>query len=112
MAPALYKGAEEIRQATKGGDEGAKPPSSQIDRAAFANTREAYWQAEAANNSGVYSESDLSRMRDGRPPMGSDGYPMELHHVDGTPEGDLQPMTRTEHRLGDNYKINHPWPGN
>src|SRR5690606_807810 len=28
--------------------------------------------------------------------------------TDRTPEGGLKPMTRTEHRLGENYKKNHP----
>jgi hypothetical protein len=33
---------------------------------------------------------------------------MELHHMDRTPKGGLAPMSRTDHRLGDNYKKNHP----
>ena len=35
-------------------------------------------------------------------------YPIELHHVDRTPDSDLNPLSRTDHRLGDNYKKNHP----
>jgi len=90
---------------------GATKAGSQIDRGAFAGERQAYWQREATSNPDAYSEGDLARMQAGKPPIGSDGYPTELHHVDGTPEGDLQPMTRTDHRLGDNYKANHPWLG-
>ena len=47
-------------------------------------------------------------MEKGRPPIGTDGHPMELHHVDRTPEGGVKPMSRTEHRLGENYQKNHP----
>ncbi len=81
---------------------------SMIDRAAFAKERAAYWKSEAKNNSDSYGASDLARMGTGRAPIGSDGYPMELHHVNRTPEGGLKPMTRTEHRLGENYRKNHP----
>ena len=42
-------------------------------------------------------------------PIGSDGLPMELHHVDGTMNGGTKPMTQSDHRHGDNYKKNHPW---
>jgi len=99
--------------AAEGGAEAANAAKagSQIDRAAFGGERNAYWRQEAGNNPEAYSESDLARMKAGKPPIGSDGYPTELHHVDGTPEGDLQAMTRTDHRLGDNYKANHPWIG-
>jgi hypothetical protein len=48
-------------------------------------------------------------MMTGKPPIGDDGHPIELHHKDGTDKGPLNPMTRTDHRLGDNYKLNHPW---
>jgi hypothetical protein len=53
-------------------------------------------------------------MEQGKPPIGSDGYPMELHHVKSLAEGgtndltNLRPLTRSEHRLGSNYKRNHP----
>jgi RHS repeat-associated protein len=82
--------------------------ASKIDRAAFRTEREAYWKAEAKSNPGKYSAEDLAKMKRGRAPGGSDGNPMELHHNDRTPDGGLTPMTRTEHRLGDNYKKNHP----
>ena len=81
---------------------------SQIDRAEFAKERSSFWKAEAKANPGKYSAADLEKMARGRAPMGADGKPVELHHVDRTPQGGLTPMTRTEHRLGDNYKKNHP----
>jgi A nuclease of the HNH/ENDO VII superfamily with conserved LHH len=86
--------------------------ASQIDRVAFKAEREAFWKAEAQTNPGSYSASDLAKMNRGRPPIGPDGFPMELHHVDRTSTGPIAPMSRTDHRLGDNYKLNHPEPGN
>jgi hypothetical protein len=83
-------------------------PASQIDRNAFKAQRDAFWKAEAKNNPGKYSPENLEKMRNGRAPTGPDGKPMELHHVDRTPEGGVHPMSRTEHRLGKNYKKNHP----
>jgi len=43
----------------------------------------------------------------GKAPKGDDGHPMELHHDSQNPNGELKEMTRTEHRLGDNFKKNH-----
>ena len=110
-------GAEEaaantaVRQGEKSvGEEGANltRQTSKIDRGAFRSEREIFWKTEAKNNPGNYSAENLERMKQGKAPVGLDGHPMELHHVDRTPEGTVQPMTRTEHRLGDNYKKNHP----
>lgn len=81
---------------------------SQIDRNAFKKERETYWKNEAQNNPSQYSEENLERMANGKPPIGSDGYPMELHHVNRTSSGGTEAMTRTEHRLGENFKKNHP----
>ena len=47
----------------------------------------------------------------GDAPTGDDGYPVELHHRGQTPDGPLDEMTRTDHRLGDNYAKNHPNTG-
>lgn len=82
--------------------------ASKIDRAAFAKERRAYWKAESKTNADKYTSGDVARMQKGGAPTGSDGHPMELHHNNRTPEGGVTPMTRTEHRLGDNYKRNHP----
>jgi hypothetical protein len=85
-----------------------KRKSSQIDRKAFKAEREAFWKAEAKNNPGEYSPENLAKMKEGRAPTGPDGHPMELHHKDRTPNGGIDPMSRTDHRLGENYKKNHP----
>jgi RHS repeat-associated protein len=47
------------------------------------------------------------RMAQGKPPIGTDGHPVELHHTDQTTNGGTQEMTRTDHRLGGNYVANH-----
>ena len=43
----------------------------------------------------------------GNAPIGEDGHPVELHHVEQTADGQIDEMTRTDHRLGDNYALNH-----
>ncbi len=43
----------------------------------------------------------------GDAPIGNDGHPIELHHRDQTPDGPIDELTRTDHRLGDNFKKNH-----
>lgn len=81
-------------------------------------TRPQYWKREAVDNPGQYSAEDLARMRAGNAPYnhpsaGSDGYPIELHHdpplsAGGTNDPSrLIPMTRTNPRLGGNYRLNH-----
>jgi RHS repeat-associated protein len=84
---------------------------SRIDRAEFRKQREAFWKSEAARNAGHYTQENLDRMRNGRAPLGTDGKPMELHHVDGSPTGPVVPMSRTDHRSGENFKKSHPWVG-
>lgn len=49
--------------------------------------------------------------RRGRAPIGNDDHPVELHHRNQTPDGPLDEMTRTDHRLGENYSRNHPNTG-
>jgi len=84
-------------------------------RRQFDNTvKPAFWRNEATTSAGRWSADDLANMRQGRAPIGSDGYPMELHHRTPLSQGgsndpsNLQIMTRTEHRLGGNYSTNHP----
>ena len=43
----------------------------------------------------------------GNAPIGNDGHSVELHHRNQNPNGPLDEMTRTDHRLGDNFKKNH-----
>lgn len=82
---------------------------SNIDRRQFGQQRPNFWRQEAQGNAENYHDANLARMKAGKPPIGVDGHPMELHHIDGTPEGGVRPMTRTDHRLGPNYTANHPW---
>lgn len=84
-------------------------------RSEFENkAKPARWMHEAATNAERYSPEQYTAMINGDAPMGTDGYPMELHHKTplaqcGSNDFDnLQAMTRTDHRLGPNYKLNHP----
>jgi YD repeat-containing protein len=51
------------------------------------------------------------KMKQGKSPTGNDGHPVELHHEGQKPNGPVKEMTRTEHRLGENFKKNHPNTG-
>ncbi|MBV8753356.1 MAG: hypothetical protein JO328_10920 [Hyphomicrobiales bacterium] len=46
-----------------------------------------------------------------KPPIGDDGEKAELHHVGQVQDGRIKAMTQTEHRVGDNFKKNHPNTG-
>ncbi len=76
-----------------------------------------FWKNEAASNAAKYSPEDLARMKQGKGPMGPDGFPMEIHHRVPLEQGgsnsadNLIPLSRTDHRLGPNYRLNHPRPG-
>jgi RHS repeat-associated protein len=112
-ASTATKDAEAVGTAATQGASGitegsAARTGSQIDRTAFRSEREAYWKAEAQSNPGKYDTKSLERMKDGKAPIGPDGHPMELHHVNRTQSGGVKPMSRTDHRLGPNYKKNHP----
>ena len=102
--------ASRIKAAEKGiaGVEKAAKGASKIDRVAFRTERQAFWKTEAKSESSRFSADDLARMEKGKAPKGSDGYSMELHHKDRTMTSELEPMTRTDHRLGANFKKNHP----
>ena len=73
-----------------------------------------FWKREAAANMHAYSSEQIADMAKGNAPIGADGYRMELHHKTPLAEGgtnsfdNFNPMTRTDHRLGPNYKSNHP----
>ncbi|WP_373987770.1 RHS repeat-associated core domain-containing protein [Duganella sp. BuS-21] len=43
----------------------------------------------------------------GTAPIGADGYSIELHHITQEDDSPLIEMTRTNHRLGKNFKENH-----
>ena len=42
------------------------------------------------------------------PTSKKDGHPIEIHHNEQNPNGPFYEKTRTDHRLGKNYKGNHP----
>lgn len=54
---------------------------------------------------------NAERMKQGKAPIGNDGHPVELHHNGQKPNGELVPMTRTEHRGQGNFSKNHPYRG-
>ena len=72
------------------------------------------WKKEASTNPSKYTPEQLERMRAGKAPLGKDGYSMEWHHQNPIERGgandwsNLRAMTRTEHRFGSNYLLNHP----
>jgi len=82
---------------------------SKINRALDKGDREQYWKDQAEKNPGDYAPEQLERMKNGRAPIGPDGVPMERHHSTGDPDGPIEPMTRRDHREGENYRRNHPW---
>lgn len=49
--------------------------------------------------------------RRGGAPIGDDGHPVEIHHEEQSPNSLKTEMTRTDHRLGENYTKNHPNTG-
>jgi RHS repeat-associated protein len=83
-------------------------------RTEFQRVKSQFWKHEAASNTSKYTPENLARMQKGKPPIGPDGHPMELHHIRPLTEGgtndfsNLQIMNRTDHRLGPNFKSNHP----
>jgi hypothetical protein len=50
-------------------------------------------------------------MSEGRAPIGKDGNPVELHHDGQRADSPLKEMTPEDHRLGENFKKNHPNTG-
>ncbi len=72
------------------------------------------WKKEMEINGSKYTPEQKKDVEAGRPPKGSDGFTMEIHHKVplancGTNDfSNMQFMTRTDHRLGPNYKKNHP----
>jgi hypothetical protein len=83
-------------------------------RKEFARVKPQAWIDEAASNPSKYTSAQLEKMRNGLAPIGCDGFPMEIHHQIPLAEGgtnlfsNFSFLTRTLHRLGSNYKINHP----
>jgi hypothetical protein len=83
-------------------------------RKAFKAAKPQAWMREATVNASKYTAAQLERMKKGLAPLGDDGLSMEIHHIIPLAEGgtnafsNFQFLTRTLHRLGANYKLNHP----
>lgn len=92
------------------------PDSETIDalREEFKSVKREYWKNEIAKNPTDWKPWNKALVNNGRAPRGIDGLPMEVHHIlplymGGTNDFDnLVHLTQTEHRLGENYKKNHP----
>ncbi|WP_433958713.1 HNH/ENDO VII family nuclease [Cytobacillus horneckiae] len=54
------------------------------------------------------SEINQPVKRGNAPTSKKDGKPIEIHHNEQSPDGPFHEMHRTDHRLGENYKLNHP----
>jgi hypothetical protein len=50
---------------------------------------------------------NLARMAQGKPPIGKDSKPVELHSPDQTHKDQSKELTRTDHRGKGNFKQNH-----
>lgn len=89
---------------------------SKIDRNEFNKAKKEFWQRKGnirpeKNPAYVNTRENRMLMKRGRAPIGRDGFPTELHHPTGevVPLNEMDILTRTEHRLGENYKLNHPF---
>jgi len=120
-----------LRRRIRSATQDAKAPSNQpavqtgapsrITGSALATARKEFdaakpvaWMREAATNAPKYTAEQLARMKQGLAPIGPDGFPMEIHHRAPLAEGganlfeNFEFLSRTDHRLGRNYKLNHP----
>ena len=88
---------------------------TQALREEFENgVKQEYWKNELATNPDGWSTANKSLIANGRAPYGIDGNSMEVHHIwplymggDNSFEN-LVHLTRTDHRIGENFKNNHP----
>ena len=100
----------------KAGGVGAKPspgvrtgdiPEGARDKS-WTTQRRQYWNDQLEQDPGRFSPRNQRRVGKGQSPIGPDGHPTELHHPDKANKPfSVQEMSRTDHRLGDNYGINH-----
>jgi len=87
-------------------------------------TKPAYWKAYVSQiDEGTISnpfgrgDTNLSRMRQGLPPIGPDGKPVPLHHVRPLSRGgtnnfeNLVPFNQTTHQRYTKLLHNDPFPG-
>ena len=94
----------------------ARVTGGELDNARreFERMKPQLWKEEAEKNPQKYTAEQLASMRKGKAPVGSDGKPMEIHHKKLLSEGgtntpgNFEFKTYTEHRVGPNFKVNHP----
>ncbi|HEY3281081.1 MAG TPA: polymorphic toxin-type HINT domain-containing protein [Armatimonadota bacterium] len=73
----------------------------------------AYWKW-ISKQPGPWTDEEIALMRQGMPPTGPDGFPLEVHHLEPLANGgtnDFSNLTinsRTNHRIGPNLRLNHP----
>ena len=83
-------------------------------RREFEGMKSRLWKEEAQEHPRNYTPEQLASMREGKTPKDSDGKPLEIHHRRPLSEGgtnthdNLQFGTRDDHRIGPNFKKNHP----
>jgi hypothetical protein len=122
-ADAVYfarkKKAAEAGGKTDAGNAEAKP--ERVTGEALAKARKEFermkpelWKQEAEKNPDKYTPEQLDSIRQGKTPKDSDGKPLEIHHKKPLSEGgtntydNFQFGTREDHRIGTNFKKNHP----
>ncbi len=99
----LFDGTKKLTKAEK-----------EAARKEFEKMKPKAWIEEARRNPKKYSPEQLKDMEKGKAPIGADGHPMEIHHREPLANGGKNDMdnfeflTRTEHRLGKNFKEKHP----
>ncbi len=87
-----------------------------LRRAEYRAKRMERWREEIKRHPDKYTAAQKQRVRlENKAPIGSDGYPMEIHHRKMLSEGgsnlieNMDFLTRTAHRLGKSYKRRHKW---
>jgi RHS repeat-associated protein len=89
-------------------------PIKELRREFERETRPAFWRYEAAVHPERWTKAQLRDMRQGKAPREKDGTPWEVHHIKPLSQGgtnsfkNLKPLTRAGHRLGPNFRKNHP----
>jgi hypothetical protein len=83
-------------------------------RREFERMKSELWKQEAEKNPEQYTPEQLASIKQGNTPKDSDGKPLEVHHKKPLSEGgtntfdNFQFGTREDHRIGPNFKKNHP----
>jgi hypothetical protein len=110
-ATSLKKGMD-IYAAIKAAKVGKK--QAEKLRRQFNTMRPELWKREAKENPHKYTPEQLSAMERGEAPIGSDGLPMEIHHIRNLQYGgsndwdNLEFLTNEEHHRPGIYGERHP----